>query len=129
KWRTVLASAFLIPIGTAVFSFGNFILATPTATGAWAFNLGMSGFVLNILFLISAILVLMNLERTFRASVGTMRWRIKFMILGLFLLFAVRAYTGSQALLFHSIDLSLQTVNACALLVGCALILRALFRA
>jgi len=32
---------------------------------------------LNLLFLLTAVLVLMNLERTFRAAVGTMRWRIK----------------------------------------------------
>jgi putative PEP-CTERM system histidine kinase len=129
KWRPVLAFAFLIPIGTAIFSFGKFISASPPESGHWIFNIGISGFALNLLFLVGAILVLMNLERTFRASVGTMRWRIKFMILGLGVLFAVRAYTSSQALLFHSVDLSFQTVNACALLVGCALILRSLFRA
>jgi putative PEP-CTERM system histidine kinase len=70
----------------------------------------------------------MNLERTFRASVGTMRWRIKFMILGLGVLFAVRAYTGSETLLFRAVDLSLQPVDAGALFVGCLLILRSLLR-
>ena len=47
----------------------------------WILRLGGPGIVLHLLFLLSAILVLMNLERTFRSSVGTMRWRIKFMIL------------------------------------------------
>ena len=111
KWLPVLIPAFLIPAGTAILFFGKLIFAT-SESGHWAFNFGISGFALNFLFLIGAILVLMNLERTFRASVGTMRWRIKFMILGLGVLFAVRIYTSSQALLFHSVELSLQTVNA-----------------
>ena len=49
----------------------------------------------------------MNLERTFRASVGTMRWRIKFMVLaGWGCCLLVRAYS-SQMLLFHRIDPSI----------------------
>src|SRR5438445_13803850 len=70
----------------------------------------------------------MNLERTFRASVGTMRWRIKFTVIGLGVLFVVRAYTSSQALLFRGIDLSLVAVNSGALIVACLLILRSLLR-
>jgi len=93
------------------------------------FNLGTPGTFLNIFFLIGAVFVLMNLERTYRAAVGTMRWRIKFMILGLGMLFAVRAYVSSQDLLFHAVNLSLQTVNSGALLVACLLISRSLFRA
>jgi putative PEP-CTERM system histidine kinase len=91
-------------------------------------GLGFAGTVLNFLFLLNAVLVLMNLERTYRASVGTMRWRIKFMILGLGVLFAVRAYASSQALLFRGIDLSLQSVNSVGLLVACLLIVRSLVR-
>jgi len=71
----------------------------------------------------------MNLERTFRAAVGTMRWRIKFVILGLGVLFTVRAYTSSQALLYRGGDLSLPAVNAGALLLASLLILRGLLRA
>jgi putative PEP-CTERM system histidine kinase len=44
-------------------------------------------------------------------------------------LFAVRAYASSQALLFHAINLSLQTLNSVALLIACLLIARSLFRA
>jgi len=70
-----------------------------------------------------------NFEKTYRASVGVMRWRIKFMILGLGVLFAVRFCTSSQILLSHTIDARLQMVDAGALFVGCLLILRSLFRA
>jgi putative PEP-CTERM system histidine kinase len=70
----------------------------------------------------------MNLERTFRAAIGTMRWRIKFMILGLGILFIVRCYAASQALLFHSVAPSLQVLNSLALLAACTLITRSLLR-
>jgi putative PEP-CTERM system histidine kinase len=94
----------------------------------WVFQLQPAGFVLYAVFLASAVVVLMNFERTLRTAVGTMRWRIKFMILGLAVLFAVRAYTSSQALLSRNIDPSLVAVDCGALVLGCLLTLRSLFR-
>jgi putative PEP-CTERM system histidine kinase len=131
RWRFVLGAAFLIPIILIVF-FGDELIFSPAETkdgNHLMFGLGTPGIFLNIFFLIGAVFVLMNLERTYRAAIGTMRWRIKFMILGLGVLFAVRAYVSSQALLFHAMNLSLQTVNSGALLVACLLIARSLFRA
>ena len=94
----------------------------------WVFQLQWAGFILHGVFLLSAVVVVMNLERTFRAAVGTMRWRIKFMVLGLSILFAVRAYTCSQALLWRKMDPSLVAVDCGGLVLGCLLILRSLFR-
>ena len=131
RWRFVLGAAFLIPVALIVF-FGDELIFSPTETkdgNHLMFGLGTPGIFLNIFFLIGAVFVLMNLERTYRAAVGTMRWRIKFMILGLGVLFAVRAYVSSQALLFHAMDLSMQTVSSGALLLACLLISRSLFRA
>jgi len=71
----------------------------------------------------------MNLERTFRASVGTMRWRVKFMLMGVGLLFVVRIYTAGQEILFRAVDLSLEELNAGTLVVVSLLILRSFFRA
>ena len=130
RWRLVLVAAFLLPIGLAIL-FGNHLIvsAGQTETGYWMFGLGIPGTVLNLLCLVGSVLVLMNLEHTYRAAVGTMLWRIKFMILGLGVIFAVRAYASSQVLLFHAVDLSLEAVTATAMLLGGALILRSLFRA
>ena len=64
----------------------------------------------------------MNIERTFRAAVGTMRWRIKFVVLGLAVIFGARIYTRSQALLFSDYSPSQLIVESTALLIGCALI-------
>jgi putative PEP-CTERM system histidine kinase len=130
RWRFVLAAAFLMPIGLVIL-FGKDLIVSVghTETGHWMFGLGIPGSVLNLLFLLGSVLVLMNLERTYRAAVGTMLWRIKFMILGLGVIFAVRAYVSSQVLLFHALNLSLQAVTATAVLLGGVLILRSLFRA
>ena len=130
KWLFVLIAAFLFPVGLALwFRQGLVASIHPTRSGdTWGLGLGTPGIVLNLIFLLGAVLVLMNLERTFRASVGMMRWRIKFMILGLGVLFTVRIYTSSQVLLFRGIDLSLEGVNSGALLVACPLILRSFLR-
>ena len=103
KWWFIVAAALLLPAGLAVLFRENLIvsIAPGPVEDHWMLRLGPPGIALNLLFLIAAVFVLMNLERTFRASVGTMRWRIKYMILGLGVLFAVRAYTSSQALLFR----------------------------
>jgi putative PEP-CTERM system histidine kinase len=130
RWRWFLAAAFGLPIGLAIV-FGDDLIVKvgQTETGHWMFVLGIPGTVLNLFSLLGAVLVLMNLERTYRAAVGTMLWRIKFMILGLGVIFAVQAYVSSQVLLFHALNLSLETVSATAILLGGALILRSLFRA
>ena len=129
RWRFFLVLAFLMPMGLVVLCHGELIVsANQNIAGHWIFALGIPGVVLNLLFLLGAVLVLINLERTFRASVGTMRWRMKFMVLGLGVLFVVRSCISSQVLLFHALDLSWQTVNSSTLLVACLLILRSLFR-
>jgi putative PEP-CTERM system histidine kinase len=131
RWKTVLAVFFIIPPLLALLLFPSLIvLVKNPKNDQIVMSLGFSGFFLTLFFLLAAVFVLMNLERTYRAAVGTMRWRIKFMILGLGILFAVRTYTASQLLLWPIIDeqAKLQLVNAGALFVGCLLILRSLFR-
>ena len=61
----------------------------------------------------------MNLEQTFRAAVGTMRWRIKFVVLALAVIFGARLYVRSQAILFSAPDIALWGVESGALLIGC----------
>ncbi len=128
RWRFALAAAFLIPIGTAVFFRDQLIVAAGQTDGHWMFTLGRAGVALNLFFLAGSILVLMNLERTFRAAIGTMRWRVKFMVLGLGILFVVRSYVASQTLLFHAISPPLQVLNALVLLAACLLVSRSLLR-
>ena len=87
-----------------------------------------AGKIVNIAILVGTVLVLMNLERTFRAAVGTMQWRIKFLVLGLAVIFGARIYTRSQALVFSGHNNSLGEVESIGLLVGCALLAVGYFR-
>jgi putative PEP-CTERM system histidine kinase len=131
RWRLPLAGAFLLPVGLASMFREDLIasLRQDAAADHWMLRLGWSGIALYLFLLVGSVLVLTNLERTFRASVGTMRWRIKYMVFGVGLLFLVRAYTSSEALLFRGVDLTLEGVNSGACVVVAALVLRSLLRA
>ena len=129
RWKLVLMAAWVVPPAVGLTLYPTLVVAVKNpATGVVTLDLGLAGYFVTLFFLMAAVLVLMNLERTYRAAMGTMRWRIKFMIIGLGVLFAVRTYTASQTLLFPILDERLQVVDASALLVACILILRSLFR-
>ena len=124
RWCYILAATLLLPVLLLVNSHGELFHSTDQTSPnqEWWLSFGAAGTAMHFLFLVAAVLVLMNLERTFLTAVGTMRWRIKFMILGLAVIFGARIYTRSQALLFSGIDPSLTVVDSGALLVGCLLI-------
>jgi putative PEP-CTERM system histidine kinase len=133
KWRTHLALAFLIPPALALVFREDLVdgLARVGGSGGalhWVYHLGWSGVVLNVLILAASIVILLNMERTFRASVGTMRWRIKFMLMGVGLLFVVRVYTTSQGMLFRAVDLSVESLSSGTVLLASLLALRSFFR-
>lgn len=130
RWKFLLLAAFVLPLGlVAVGDHDLIVSATEAQSGAGLIGLGTAGVYLFLLLLAGLVLIGINLEKTFRASVGVMRWRIKFMILGLGVLFAARFCTCAHTLLSHAIDFRLQMINVGALFVGCLLILRSLFRA
>ena len=130
RWRWMVTATFILPVGLS--------LLFPQSLPVLRFSDGPAPaphFVLNglgalryLLLLIGSVLVLMNLERTFRASIGMVRWRIKFMLMGVAVLFIIRIFTTSQALLYREIDLSVEALNSGALLVATLLILRSVFR-
>ena len=130
KWRLPLVLAFLLPVAVAT-TLGAGLVVSSSVDGNLepVFRLGWPGALISLFLLTASVAILMNLERTFRASIGTMRWRIKFMLLGVGVLFVVRLYTSSQALLFGTIEPALESLNSAALLVASILILRSLFRA
>src|SRR5262245_60068778 len=130
RWRVTWIGAFVIPIGIAL-GFGDQAISRVALSAegtSLAFVMGWPGKAQHLAGLLGAVLTLMNLERTFRASVGTMRWRIKYLMLGLAVLFGTNIYVTSQALLYSAIQLPLLTVNAAAAFVTCSLIALSLFR-
>ncbi len=130
RWRFALGAAFLLPLGLAFGCRADLVrvLPLPETGQAWWLTFSGPAKILDSLFLIANVFILMNLEKTFRSSIGTMRWRIKFVVLGLAVIFATRVYTLSQALLFSSHDLSLAGIDTAALFMGCTLMVVAYVR-
>lgn len=130
RWKWVTVAFFLLPLATIIFFGSSFFAGRPLMSPSftWIVIIGWPGYVFNLLILVSAVLILMNLERTLRDSTGRMRWQIKFMALGIGCLFAVRIYTASQTMLFHSLNVSLELVNDGALILAGVMILRSLTR-
>ncbi|PYQ17317.1 MAG: PEP-CTERM system histidine kinase PrsK [Acidobacteria bacterium] len=129
RWRPVVWASLLLPLGLVVL-IGRQVLtgAVQAAPGRWRFGLGGAGYLFQLAFLSGAVLILANLERTLRASTGSMRWFIKYMVLGVGGLFAARIYTSSQALLFRSVDPDLHVMDSAVLLVAAALMAASLLR-
>lgn len=130
RWRVVLWAVWILPLFAVAF-LGSLVTGVIPLQGGlvWAADLGTAGMGVVIAALVGHVIVLMNLERTLRASTGTMRWRIKFMVFGIGLYFAVRIYSASQSLLYSSINLSMHTLSAATLIVACLLMGRSLLRA
>ncbi|BCS36057.1 histidine kinase [Luteitalea sp. TBR-22] len=133
RWRHALALFGALPVLTLLVAFtvpsalldvlrvgedGDILVLRP----------GPLGQVLNAVLLVGSVLVLTNLEQTFRAAVGTARWRLKLVVIGLAVLFGARIYVRSQSILFSAHGLDLLGVEASGLLVGCAILALAYLR-
>ena len=88
-------------------------------TGEVRLESGEIAKLLSIIMLIAMMFVLMNVEQTFRSAVGTLRWRIKFVVLALAMIFGARLYVRTQAILFSSPDITQWGVESGGLLLGC----------
>jgi putative PEP-CTERM system histidine kinase len=129
RWKAALA---LLAIAPPAFAFAFWdrlavpgILPSTLAKGA---RLAWAGYTLEVLLLLTGVLVLTNLERTFRHVIGIMRWRTKYVFLGTGALAGFRIYAGSQAILYGYADTMLGSAAAGALVVACALLCLALVR-
>ena len=129
KWRWTLLGAFSLPL-LLVSVWGNslFVGGFLDQASRWVLPLSWAGYAQHILLLLSAVLIVTNLESTLRASTGTIRWQVKFMLLGVGTFWAVQIYGSSQAILFSSVSTSLSLVTSVALLVAVPLILVSLWR-
>lgn len=126
----IVAALLVVPLLFATLFRNELLAFQPHGKMSDAFiqHLQWAGSWLMILVLGSAVVALLNLERTFLAAAGTTRWRIKYIILGFFVILGVRLYTSSQMLLFRGIEGRIDSLNAAALILGGLLILRGLFR-
>jgi putative PEP-CTERM system histidine kinase len=128
-WLLVLA-ALLVPVGMSLVFRDQLVPLSPytESGGDWWVRSHAAAKALNCFQLVAAVVILMNLEKTFRSAVGTMRWRIKFIVIGLGIVFGASIYTMSQALLFSADVMVLSDVDSVALLIGCDLFVIAFVR-
>ena len=131
RWKWSLTGFFLVPALLAILFRDSFFAAGPLSdrsTWEWFLPLGAPGYVFNLILIAGSILVLMNLERTFRHTTGHLRWQVKFMIVGVAGLFAARIYTDSLAILFRVVNTDLSVINAGALIFASILMARSAAR-
>ena len=129
RWKFAIIGFFVIPLAIAIlYSDGYILFKQNSADETIVLMLGWPGQVAHFLMIIGTVLSITNLERTYRSAAGTMRWRVKFMLLGLGVLFVTRFYTSSQTVLFGSITAAMDTINSAGLIVSNLLILRTLSR-
>jgi putative PEP-CTERM system histidine kinase len=129
RWKWINLAVFVFPVALATFFGREFFSLPPDLSATSLIPLGWPGYLFFLWLLSSVVLIMINLEQTLRASVGTKRWQIKFMVLGLASLFAIQVYTSSEALLFSAFNINLDRLYGGALIVADALIIFSLSRA
>jgi putative PEP-CTERM system histidine kinase len=129
SWLPILFLLAAVPIAAITLFPESVLVPAADLDVRQELAIGMAGFVLYLAIVLASALILINLERTFRAAVGTMRWRIKYVILGTAAIFTVKLYTASQVVLFRFQSFSLDIINCTALLIASLLFLIGLLRA
>jgi putative PEP-CTERM system histidine kinase len=86
------------------------------------------GQIATVLQLLATVAVLYGLEPSLRRSSGVIRWRVKFLALGLSAVFAIRFYLLSQTLLFRVIPAPRPLTAVAALVIGNLLVAVSLSR-
>jgi putative PEP-CTERM system histidine kinase len=121
RWRVPILALGLLPLTFALgFHEGLFRVAAQDAI--WRVEVGVAARVLSAFLLLGLVFALMHLEQTLRAAVGTMRWRIKFVVLGVAVMLGTQVYARSQEVLFPFYDLATAGLESAALLIGCILL-------
>jgi putative PEP-CTERM system histidine kinase len=121
RWKVALAVVGLLPIALSVLYRHELfrLVAADAERNAWRLQLGPAANVRNVIMLVALVLTLVNLEQTFRSAVGTMRWRIKYVVLAIVMILGARLYVSTQTILFSSPDVALWGIKSGGLLIGC----------
>lgn len=129
RWRLPVLVSLVVPLGLLAAQWNVLLVSyAPIPLPSWLLPINAPGFVLHVVYLIGAVIVLVNGEATLRASSGTARWQIKFMVLGMGVLFGVQVFLHSQVLLDSWIRTTLFPLGSASLLVATALVTVSLVR-
>jgi len=128
-WRAVSLIAFLVPIGVFL-APGDLVLVGSSVAGQLPQGLALAGktLYLNGFSFLVSVVVLANLQHTLRASTGIMRWRVKFLLLGLAIILLMRLYSTGFSVIRQEWSFSLDLAQSLAWLVAGVLIVWSLAR-
>ena len=92
RWKPAIGLACLLPLIVIFCNARAIPLFKPeNHPNPTLLHLSIVGYFLQIYYLIAVVAIGFNLERTLRASVGTKRWQIKYMIIGLGLILGLKS--------------------------------------
>jgi putative PEP-CTERM system histidine kinase len=119
SWRFSFALGGAALVVTAVVNLFWPFFSVENAPGPFRYaELTLVGQVGVAIELLATIGVLYGLEPSLRNTHGSLRWRLKYLALGLGGIFAVKFYLLSQTLLFHVLDRHSLLVLTIALIIG-----------
>ena len=90
--------------------------------------IGKAGYAFYLLFILSMVYVLINLENTLRASKGVARWRIKYLLIGVGAIIAFHLFFASHVLLYRILDPELVPVSAVVIVISAFIMAFSLMR-
>ncbi len=130
SWRPVLLGlAGAVPLAWLALLAGRLVQPVPLGnTGIVLVGLDLWGKLFFSYYLIALALVLFHLENLYRHADRIVRWKIKFLIVGVFAAFAFQIVAGSFALLYGFIHPLSPSLGALAFLVGEGMIAFSLVR-
>ncbi|OPY15871.1 MAG: Sensor protein ZraS [Syntrophus sp. PtaB.Bin138] len=131
RWKWVLVLSLIVPVALTLYNYNEAfvsVVLAPRQASAYFIRLGQTGYWWHLAWVVLSVVILMNLERTFRHATGHMRWQTKFLFLGIGGVFGIHVFTDSQALLFKGVDTDMVAVGLGALLVADVLAVRSLLR-
>ena len=127
RWKWLLLVATVFPTALMLGAMGPLLVFWVDGKSQ-VIQFSATGKIWLLLLLMVTLGILTNFEKTFRASVGMTRWRIKYMFLGMAMIFGVKIYILSQFLLFSAYDPSLSMLATLGVILGCCLIVIGHFR-
>jgi putative PEP-CTERM system histidine kinase len=98
SWKWILAAGLFLPLSILILSKNN-LYSYYSNSNKFSLCFNSMGKLWIVFLIVILLLALVNFEKTFRASVGMSRWRIKYLFLGISIILGVKLYGLSQILL------------------------------
>jgi putative PEP-CTERM system histidine kinase len=124
-WKIALFISVLPPIFVIYFHLDQFFYLSDIEEIMF---LGPAGYYFYLFIIIFATLTLINLEGILKSSSGSIKWRIKYMLIGAGGIMASIIYYYSHAILYRSIDTSLSPVRNTVVIISSFLIMVSISR-